>query len=92
MEQLYEEYAWVSRGRQRQAVIKALFKPMTPTELRKKSVEYNKRISLSNVSDVLRHFVRHGLAECMNPEVRTGRLYRLTDIGEEVRTLFVKSM
>ena len=26
----------------------------------------------------------HELVECINPEVRKGRLYRLTDKGEEV--------
>lgn len=26
----------------------------------------------------------HDLVECINPEVREGRLYRLTDKGEEI--------
>ena len=57
-------YAWVVRGRQRMAVLKAMTKQQTPTETRHKSKQYNERISLNNTSDILRSFVREGLAVC----------------------------
>ncbi len=78
-------YAWVVRGKQRAAILKIMSKPQTPTETCKKSKMYNEKISLNNSSDILRSFVRMGLAECLNKEDKVGRLYKLTEIGEEIR-------
>ena len=41
-------------------------------------------IKTNHISKVLSELKAHELAECINPEVRKGRLYRLTDKGEEV--------
>ena len=38
----------------------------------------------NHISNTLRQLKEHDLVECINPEVRKGRLYRLTDKGEEV--------
>ena len=38
----------------------------------------------NHISAVLRQLKEHELVECINPEVRKGRLYRLTDKGDEV--------
>ena len=38
----------------------------------------------NHISNTLRQLKEHELVECINPEVRRGRLYRLTDKGEEV--------
>lgn len=36
------------------------------------------------ISKVLAELKAHELVECINPEVRKGRLYRLTDKGDEL--------
>lgn len=41
-------------------------------------------IRTNHISKVLGDLKDHGLVECINPEVRKGRLYRLTDKGEDV--------
>ena len=41
-------------------------------------------IRTNHISKVLGELKEHELVECINPEVRKGRLYRLTDKGEEV--------
>lgn len=41
-------------------------------------------IRTNHISKVLGDLKAHGLVECINPEVRKGRLYRLTDKGEDV--------
>ena len=41
-------------------------------------------IRTNHISKVLRELKAHELVECINPEVRKGRLYRLTDKGETV--------
>ena len=38
----------------------------------------------NHISAVLRQLKEHEMVECINPEVRKGRLYRLTDKGEEI--------
>ena len=44
----------------------------------------NSGIRTNHISKVLSELKAHELVECINPEVRKGRLYRLTDIGEKV--------
>ena len=41
-------------------------------------------IKTSHVSSLLYGLKKLGLVECINPEVRKGRLYRLTDKGRKV--------
>ena len=41
-------------------------------------------IRTNHVSKVLSEFKAHELIECINPEAKKGRLYRLTDKGEEI--------
>lgn len=41
-------------------------------------------IRTNHISKVLSELKAHGLVECINPEVRKGRLYRLTETGEDV--------
>ena len=39
-------------------------------------------INRSHISDILSQLKEYDLVECVNPEVRKGRLYRLTKKGE----------
>ena len=41
-------------------------------------------IRTNHISKVLGELKAHELVECINPEVRKGRLYRLTDKGDEL--------
>ncbi len=83
-------YAWTVRGSQRVAIMKALSHSMAPSQIHKKSKQFNEKMSLNNTSDVLRSFVRQGLAICLNREAKTGRIYELTEDGEEIRKELVK--
>ncbi len=83
-------YAWVVRGKQREAILRAISKPQTPTQTRKKSLEFNGKISLNNTSDILRDFVKHGIAVCLNNDSKVGRLYELTEEGEEIRQELIR--
>ena len=44
----------------------------------------NSGIRTNHISKVLSELKSHELVECINHEVRKGRLYRLTNKGEEV--------
>lgn len=41
-------------------------------------------IRTNHISKVLSELKSSGIAECINEEARKGRLYRLTDVGEEI--------
>ena len=74
------EYIWIVRGKQRKKIIKALSKEKIPTQIKEDT-----KISLNNVSDVLREFKKRKIALCMNPKEKTGRLYKLTPKGMRIR-------
>ena len=41
-------------------------------------------VRTNHISLTLKELKEHGLVVCINPEVRKGRLYRITQVGEEV--------
>ncbi|MBQ9024833.1 MAG: DUF2250 domain-containing protein [Methanobrevibacter sp.] len=52
-----------------------------------KNIANNVGILQNHISTVLSELKKAGLVECINPEARKGRLYRLTDTGVEVANL-----
>ncbi len=87
-----ELYAWIVGGSRRTAIIRAMAYPMSPSQIAKASKNYSPKIGLSNASDTIRSFVKRGIAQCLNPEAITARMYRLTDKGEELRTEILKRL
>ncbi|MGD2092364.1 MAG: winged helix-turn-helix domain-containing protein [Candidatus Aminicenantes bacterium] len=73
-------YSWVIRGNQRRKVIMALGKPKIPTEIKSEA-----KMSMTNVSKILKEFRSKGLVRCLTPGVRTGKLYELTEAGRKIR-------
>ena len=51
----------------------------TPTQIAKDA-----GIRPNHISKVLSELKAQGIAECINEEARKGRLYRLTDVGNEI--------
>ena len=72
--------SWVKRGKQRREIIVHMDGQDTPTDLAKKS-----GYSLNNTSRILNEFRRKGLAKCLNPKEKTGRLYELKPVGKLIR-------
>lgn len=77
-----EDYSWIIRGKQRKKVIKAMNKPKIPTQIKEET-----HLSLNNVSDVLREFRKKKIVKCLNPQEKTGRLYKLTSKGMRIREM-----
>ena len=75
-----ETIEFVKRSNYRQNVLKALENDvLMPTEIAKRS-----NIKTNHVSKVLAELKSKDLIELINPEARKGRLYRLTDVGDEL--------
>lgn len=75
-----EEIEYINRSQYRIKVMKSLDGEVKiPSE-----IANDTEIFQNHISNTLRQLKEHELIECINPEVRKGRLYRLTDKGEEV--------
>ena len=75
----WELYSWVTRGLQRQAVLRVMHKPMRTAEIRKQARQFNEKLSLNNTIDVLREFVKKSIA------IRDNSIFKLSKKGERIR-------
>lgn len=79
-DELLTEISYVNISKYRTKVMKSLDgEVLIPSQITK-----NSGIRTNHISKVLSELKSHELVECINPEVRKGRLYRLTDKGEKV--------
>ena len=74
-------YAYVNVSNYRVKVMKTLMdsEVKTPTVIANDS-----GIRQNHISKVLKELKEVGVAECINEDARKGRLYRLTDLGDEI--------
>ena len=79
-DEMLTEISYVKISTYRTKVLKSLDDEVKiPSQIAKDS-----EIRQNHISKVLAELKAHELVECINPEVRKGRLYRLTDKGEKV--------
>ena len=79
-DEMLTEISYVQISKYRAKVMKSLEGDVKiPTVIAKDS-----EIRPNHISKVLAELKAHELVECINPEVRKGRLYRLTDKGDEI--------
>lgn len=75
-----EKIDYVKRSSYRTNVMKSLEGEVKiPSQIAKDAEIYQ-----NHISNTLSQLKDHELVECINPEVRKGRLYRLTDTGKEI--------
>lgn len=78
--ELLKEVRYVEMSGYRTKVLKSLEKGVKiPSGIAKDT-----EILTNHISVVLKQLKDYELVECINPEVRKGRLYRLTDKGRKV--------
>ena len=79
-DEMLTEISYVQISTYRTKVMKSLDGEVKiPTQIAKDS-----DIIPNHISATFRQLKEHELIECINPEVRKGRLYRHTDKGEQV--------
>lgn len=74
------ELSFIKRGRNRKKVMNALSKGMKTN----KQISKETGILQRNVSTTLKQLGEHELVKCTNPKVRQGKLFKLTEKGEEL--------
>lgn len=73
-------YAYVNISTYRVKTVKALKDEVkTPTKIAEDA-----GIRTNHISKVLRELKEIGVAECVNENAKKGRIYRLTNLGEEI--------
>jgi len=75
----WKDYSYVIRGKNRKLVLLALETQKMPTQVAKEL-----KINLPHISRALKELELRGLAKCLTPSERVGRLYILTKEGKEV--------
>lgn len=79
-DEMLTEISYVKISQYRTKVMNSLDgEVLIPTQIAK-----NSEIRPNHISKVLSELKAHELVECINPEARKGRLYRLTDKGEKI--------
>ena len=75
---------FVKRGKNRQIVFLAINKPMIPSEIMRKIYNKTSNTYFNLVSRALSELKEKKLIEIINPNEKTGRIYRKTKLGKEV--------
>lgn len=79
-DEMLAELSYVQISTYRTKVMKSLDDDVKmPTQIAETS-----GIRTNHISNVLRQLKEHELVECINPEVKKGRLYRLTGDGKKI--------
>ena len=79
-DEMLTEISYVNISKYRAKVMKSLDgEVLIPTQIAE-----NSGIRTNHISKVLGELREHELVECINPEARKGRLYRLTEKGEDI--------
>jgi len=78
------------KGKQRIDVIKVMSCPQIPSSICREAKKFDKKINPSSTSAILRDFVKKNIAVCLNPQLKVGRLYMLTEKGKRLRRKVLK--
>ena len=84
MEEKYNKAGYVIGSTYRSKVLNAIYTlgHSTPT-----NIAYLCGIRVNHISKILRELKEAGLVKCINPDVRKGRIYCITDEGEQILKL-----
>ncbi len=79
-DEMWKEFGYVKSSKNRTKVMKSLKGGVKmPSKIAKDT-----EILQNHISSVLKQLREHELVECINPEVKKGKLYRLTEKGEKI--------
>ena len=75
----WELVGFIKRSKNRIQAIKLLENPLMPSELGKEM-----KISLTHASKIIRELNSKGLIQCLNDNLKIGRIYQVTKDGKEI--------
>ena len=75
----WDDISFIVRGKHRKAILELLSKPRTPTQIKEET-----KLHFNSVSRTLNELVKKGFAECLNPNQKLIRFYRITNKGKKL--------
>lgn len=75
-----QKLSFVLRASIRKRVVLSLNHKKIPSQIKEET-----KLEDSNVSRALKELEREGIVKCLTPKQKTGRIYELTKIGENIR-------
>lgn len=76
----WDKYGFVNASKYRKNIVISLRdKPKTPKEIKEETDYY-----LSHVSNTLKELSEEEVVKCLTENRKKGRIYALTDLGEEI--------
>lgn len=82
----WELYAWLKRGSRRLDILQHLSNSDRP--LTANDIKNNLKMSLPQSSLTLKEILQKELIDCLNPDDKIGKLYKINDEGEAMVKLF----
>jgi DNA-binding MarR family transcriptional regulator len=80
----WKKYAWVKRGKRRQKTLGFFSKAINPLTIN--DIHEKTKIAISQASVPVAELEQTGSIECLNPEDKIGKLYRISKEGKEIIT------
>ena len=86
-------YELSSEGKElREDIIRNIINPIGLKNLFQKIPGKDSREKVRLICEALQELIQEGIAECLNPEQKNGRLYVLTEKGAEIREELMKGV
>lgn len=83
----WDDVSFIVRNKNRKKVFENLDKPITPTELSK-----NLEINIGFISNILIELQDRKLIECLTPNEKRNRYYRISSKGKRIKTKIAKEL
>lgn len=76
----FHKFSFVLRGSIWKKIVLALDSQKIPSQIKNET-----KLEDSNVSRTLKELEKEGIVRCVTPNEKTGRIYELTKVGEEIK-------
>ncbi len=88
----WEVYGWICFS-QRAAILKALDRPLQPTDIKRRARMRDERLRMSanNVREIVPQLLRRGLVRPIYERKKAHPRYELTDLGRVCRELLIRA-
>lgn len=83
----WDDVSFIVRNKNRRIVFEVLDNPKTPTALSEQL-----KINIGFVSNILIELQERKLVECLSPNEKRNRFYKITDMGKKIRDLIRKEL
>ena len=78
----WKKFAWLKRGKRRVEVLNIFYNSNRPLTI--KEIKNTSKIAMSQASITVSDLLDNDLITCLNPDDKIGKLFKITDEGENL--------